>query len=315
MLKKIMLKGRFEVKLHKRMIFILSAVTIILIGMIIVINYKLCVQLEETLKYLFPNIFIGQRAFILNISMGILGSIIVSLIIEIVNYIHTKRNSIISFLQKAEEINTLYRNVTEAFRCTNEVDIERELYKDVLNCNMSDLYNSYYDIDFVIKNNKYSKVLQEVYIELLEIKGKVESKRGKILFIDDETFEMRIAPEVQEIFYKMERLQEKNGARQVFYSDIISDKLEMVENYLFQCVWYKVELYDLIDKICDLKPRFIFDRIGMFILKFEVIKWSPIIHKECVNVYKQQEYLRYVKLPFIKYKVYYNKPIKIKKDF
>lgn len=285
MLRKIViLKGRFEVKLHKRMMFILSAITIILIGTIIVINYKLCVPLEKTLKYVFPKIFTGQRAFILNITMGILGSIIVSLIIEIVNYIDAKRNSIIAFVQKASEINTLYGNAKEALGRTNE----RELYRDILNYNTSDLYNSYHDIDFVIRNNKYSKILQEVYIEILEIKEKVETKRDKILYIGDETFEKKTDPDVQKFFYKIERLQDKNGACQVFYSDIISDKIKMVENYLFKCVWYKVELYDLIDKICNLKPKFIFEKIGMFILMFEVIKWSPVIHKEHVNVYKQQ---------------------------
>ena len=310
----ITLKGWFELKLHKRMMFILSIVTIFLIGMIVVINYRMCVPLEESLKYLLPKVFIGQRTFMLNISMGILGSIIVSLIIEIVNYIDAKRNSIISFVQKATEINTLYRNVTEAFRCTNEVDFERAIYKDILDCNTSDLYNSYHDIDFVIKKNRYSTILQEIYIEILDIKEKVESKRGKILYIDDETFENKIAPDVQKFFYKIEKLQDQNGARQVFYSDVISNKIEMVENYLFKCVWYKVEEYDLIYKMCNWKPKFIFEKIGMLILKFDIIKWSPTIHKEYVNVYTQQIYLRYVKIPFIKYKIYYKKPIKIKKN-
>ena len=58
----------------------------------------------------------------------------------------------------------------------------------------------------------------------------------------------------------------------MFCSDVISDKIEIVENYLFKCVWYKIEEYDLIYKMCNWKPKFIFEKIGMFILKFDIIK-------------------------------------------
>lgn len=299
-------------KLHKRMIFILGVITIALIGIIIIANYQLCIPIEKVLKEIFPRVFVGQRSFLLNILMGILGSIFVSLIIEIVNYIVVKKNSIVIFLQKAIELNTLYKNVTYAFESIDPVD-DRELYGEILKYNMSDLYNAYFDIDFIIRNNKYSFLLHEIYIALCEIKYKVESKRKKILFSDDERFDERESEDIQKIFYEIKK-HEENGCQQVFHSDIISNKIEMVENFLFECVWYRVERsYGLVEKMCNLKPKFIFRKIAMLLLEIEVIKWSPIICKECINIYNQQEYILYVKVPFVKYKIYRNKHKKIDK--
>lgn len=301
-------------KLHKRMIYILGAITIVLMGIIVMGNYQLCVPIEKVLKAIFPGVFVGQRAFWLNILMGILGSVFVSFIIEIVNYIVAKKNSLVAFLQKANELNMLYKNVTYAFTSVDAVDFERELYKEILNYNISDLYNAYYDIDFIFRHNKYSLLLQEIYIQLCEIKYSVESQRKKILFSEKERFEERHAEAIHKIFYEIQKLCLQNGYQQVFHSETISNKIQILENYLFKCVWYRVERsYKLVDKICKLKPKFIFDKIAMFLLEIEVIKWSPTICKECVNVYNQKEYIYYVKLPFVKYKIYRNKPIRIDK--
>ena len=299
-------------KIHKKTILILVTISIVLFTIIIEANYKLCIPFEDYLKKLMPRVFIGQRGFIINLLMGILGSIIVSIVIEIINYNVAKKNCIITFLQKANELNVLFSNITEAFSSSREIKIERDMYKAVLDYDMGDLYNCFFDIDFIFKKNKYSVVLRDIYYELSSLKNKVESMRKKILFNDISIFEKHDEPVLYRYFFRIQPLEGKNGFQQIFYSKEITNKIEIVENYLFKSVWYLVEPpYDLLESLCQSKLRFLFDKLSGLILNIKIIKWSPVIKKNYVNYYNLPEFLKFKRLLCTKYMFYYNRPIKI----
>ena len=295
-------------KIHKRTILVLVIISIGLFMVIILGNYKLCLPFEEYLKNLMPGVFVGQREFIINLLMGILGSVIVSVIIEIVNYNIAKKNCLISFLQYADELNILYKNVTQSFQITkSKVSTERDMYRAVLDYNLRELYNSYSDIDFILKKNKYSILLEEIYVKLAEIKYGVNSMRKEILFDNDDIFEKARKPILRKYFYEIRRVEvnQRVVGQQVFHDQEISNKLLVIENYLFKCVWYKViPPYDFIDKMCKMRRiGVLFEKISMFVLFFNVIKWSPIIREGYVNVYNHPDFIEYKKIPFTKYKV------------
>lgn len=289
-------------KMHKILIIYLFVFIIISFVIIIEINYMCFPNFENCLVELLPKIFKGHRDFFNNIMLGILGSSLVSMAIEIANYHIAKRESIVSFIYLALQMADLYERAVNSPDGAVEGSLEN--FRKIYDYSITEINNVFYNISFFIHNTKSENWINDSYFILMDTRDKIISKK-QLLLDNNYTKKVEFFDELHKFMFRT--LQIDGGIKTEYYHDIVKNDIRLLHNFMFKTVWYKSSiLSDIIDKIEGKRYlNRVYKKLILIDANYIIIKWSQQIYDDQPNYYNMLEYSKYKRIPFTNYKVYH----------
>lgn len=309
---------------HRNLFIISLFITILLFLSYFLIGYKSIPQLEKHVIDLFPTLFRERRDMWLNIILGVACSMVVVCITELSGYFISKKPAIRAFIQESNKINTKYTEVMNLIINNAKNRKLQNAYLSILNLDYSVLSTTYKEIAFFSPNNNYIKHINRVnhiiYSILLLVRQKQEDLKNKdaeisrkALIILNEYMKYKINLEdnpkwkvEKESLKQLSRITgNRIEPREDKYNFALRNKdieseLLIIQNYLIKNIWYQA---------CTPFP------IGLprswWQINVEIIKWSKQIKEGYYNAGYDS---RYIKIPFINYKIRFNFPSRLKHE-
>lgn len=261
--------------------------------LIIILEFGLA---EECIQYIvsgFP-VVRGHRGFINNILIGVWCSVILTLVIEIVNYFDSKKKAINKFIYEAILIYNQYEILKMQLSNNNEdIDKVRGVYQVINQMNVSGLYDSFNELTSLIGDKEIAKLVNRIFYTIETFRQAVKRETEALwIWIDEDM----VRGKINELNKKFEYTKpSKNGWGQCCnIANDIQEYLDQLNNLYWKNEWYRQKIYN---------PYF------LRWYTVEIIKWNKNTDKNSYNYRLSSDFAKYRKIPFMNYRVKINKPI------